>query len=217
MLLTIALLISLVTNLIILKLLLSSNKKIVSKSKELEEMEKRHEVLDLELSKDKEIYNLEREALIAENANYQTQLTESTRKLEEYSREKSIYYSQMDDLNNYPKEMDPVEFITLAKEVNDKNSELHDFTGIYILENKTHDKFYVGQSISLFKRVSNHFTGKGNADIYSDYMAGDVWSIKLISLSNSGFKSINALEKHFIEYHHSTYNGYNRTIGNANW
>lgn len=217
MVLTIALLISLSLNFILFREFVKSNKTKEEKNNEVEEMKKRFEFLDLESSKSKEVSHLEREKLIAERDSYLTQLKDCKRKLQEFSEEKRNYYKEMDYLNNFSREMSPEEFVKIAKESFKKDSNLYDFTGIYILENKTHDKFYVGQSISLFKRVYNHFTGKGNKDIFEDYSNGDVWTIKLISLSGSGFKSINALEKHFIEYHHATYNGYNKTIGNANW
>lgn len=207
---------SLILNIILGKINVGKSNSIFEEKKRAAELEKKNEMLFLEVEKNKEIYSNDRRALIAENENYLVQLESCQNKLKNYSKERSLYYSEMDNLNNHSREMPPEEFLSLAKEVSKKDSNLHDFTGIYILENKTHDKFYVGQSISLFKRVSNHFTGKGNKDVFEDYQNGDIWTIRLIALSDSGFRSINALEKHFIEYHHSTYNGYNKTIGNIN-
>ena len=100
----------------------------------------------------------------------------------------------MDNINNYSREMSPEELLEIRAEVLKRDSGLHDFTGIYVLENKTVDKFYVGQSISLFKRCGAHFTGEGNKDIYEDYSNGEIWTVRLIALADSGFKSINALD-----------------------
>lgn len=208
--------VSVMFNFILSKLMSKKNEIIENKNERISELNALKEKYSTEMEKNKEIYSADRRAIIAENKSYLMRIEDYERKLANYSKEQSIYYSQMDNLNNFPKEMSPEEFLKLREEVLNPESDLHDFTGIYILENKTHDKFYVGQSISLFKRAGSHFTGQGNKDIYEDYMRGDIWTIKLVALANSGFKSINALEKHFIEYHHSTYNGYNKTIGNVN-
>lgn len=168
------------------------------------------------IEKDRERYSKEREYLIEENKAYKLQIEYYERELSRFSEADFQYKSEMDNLSNYSREMSPEELLELRSKANKANSNVHDFTGIYILENKTVDKFYVGQSISLFKRAGAHFAGDGNEDIYTDYKNGEKWTVRLIALADSGFKSINALEKHFIEYYHSTYNGYNKTIGNAN-
>lgn len=207
---------SLLVNALLIYMDAGQKRSLKEANKEIAELEKLKEGIFIDSEKNKDIYSSERKALIAENESYKVKLDSLQSKLKKFTREKMLYYSELDNLNNFAREMTPEEFLKKRVEVLDRNSKLHDFTGIYILENKTHDKFYVGQSISLFRRAGSHFTGEGNKDIYEDYSRGDEWTIKLISLSDSGFKSINALEKHFIEYHHSTYNGYNRTIGNIN-
>ena len=187
-----------------------------SANENIVDLEKEKERIFIEAEKNKDVYSSERKALIAENESYKVKLMSLQRRLKEFNEKKIQYYAELDNLNNFAREMTTEEFLSLREKALDKDSNIHDFTGIYILENKTLDKFYVGQSISLFRRAGSHFTGEGNKDIYEDYSRGDEWTVKLIALSESGFRSINALEKHFIEYHHSTYNGYNKTIGNAN-
>lgn len=201
---------------IMVKVIMSKNSKIKSQRDKIAELDKLKDTYSIELEKNKDIYSADRRAIIAENESYSIMIEDYKSKLANLTKEQSLYYSQMDNLNNFPREMSPEEFLEIGAEVAKADSNLHDFTGIYVLENKTHDKYYVGQSISLFRRAGAHFTGKGNKDIYEDYMNGNIWTVKVIALSDSGFKSINALEKHFIEYHHSTYNGYNKTIGNIN-
>lgn len=193
-----------------------SNETIDELNDEVVRLDKLCETTEYAMNKNREVYGSERKALIAEHKADKLLLERYKKRLDGIDEVRMNYYSEMDNLDNLGREMTPEEFLKLRDKVNRTDSNLHDFTGIYILENKTVDKFYVGQSISLFRRAGAHFTGSGNKDIYEDYMNGEEWTIRLIALSDSGFKSINALEKHFIEYHHSTYNGYNKTIGNIN-
>ena len=88
------------------------------------------------------------------------------------------------------------------------------FAGIYILHNVTKDKYYVGQSKSVLNRVNMYFTGKGNGDVYFDYRLGDQFTIRMISLENSGFSSLNSLGKNAIAKYHAYTRGYNKTRGN---
>lgn len=172
--------------------------------------------LSQEVSQNKRTYGIELESLNSTKESNEVLIDTYKKELAKHTKASQVYRSEMDNLNNYSREMSPEELLQIRSEAMRKGSELHDFTGIYVLENKTVDKFYVGQSISLLKRSGAHFTGDGNKDIYEDYSNGEIWTVRLIALADSGFKSINALEKHFIEYYHSTYNGYNKTIGNAN-
>lgn len=196
---------------------IKSDKKTIDElNDEVVRLDKLCETTEYAMNKNREVYGSERKALLAEHKVDRVRLENYKKRLDNIDEVRMNYYGEMDNLDNLGREMTPKEFLELRDKVSKTDSNLHDFTGIYILENKTVDKFYVGQSISLFRRAGAHFTGAGNKDIYEDYMNGEEWTIRLIALSDSGFKSINALEKHFIEYHHSTYNGYNKTIGNIN-
>lgn len=88
------------------------------------------------------------------------------------------------------------------------------FAGVYILFNKTKNMYYVGQAQKILDRVNNHFTGKGNGDVYADYKYGDQFTIKMISLENSGFSSLNELERNVIAKYNAFSRGYNKTRGN---
>ena len=74
--------------------------------------------------------------------------------------------------------------------------------------------FYVGQATRILNRVNSHFTGKGNGDVYADYKYGDVFSIKMIALENSGFNTLNELENRTIQKYKAYTKGYNKTRGN---
>ena len=199
---------------IIIKLVVSNKAIAAEYEKGLANLQKKIEELHNEIDNNKTIASKDRQILIAKHETESIELKWTKEKLAEFTTEQQLYYKEMDNLNNYNKEMSPKELLELHSKVDIADSGILDFTGVYILKNETMNKYYVGQSITVIRRAAKHFMEKGNEDIYEDYMNGEIWTIKLIALSNSGFKSINALEKHFIEYHHSTYNGYNKTIGN---
>lgn len=90
-----------------------------------------------------------------------------------------------------------------------------DFTGVYVLHNKTKDMYYVGQSIRVIDRVGQHLTGHGNGDVYADFKYGDEFEVSAISLAESGYGSLNDLERDTITAYNAYGNGYNRTAGNA--
>lgn len=90
----------------------------------------------------------------------------------------------------------------------------YDFTGVYIIHNHTKEMYYVGQGKKVFQRVNNHFTGHGNGDVYADYKYGDEFTIKMIALENSGFNTLNDLERNAIATYNAYAKGYNKTRGN---
>ena len=108
--------------------------------------------------------------------------------------------------------MSPEQFFKLRKTING------DMVGVYILYNCNKKMYYVGQGIRIFFRVNQHFTGHGNGDVYADYKRGkDTFTIKLISLVNSGYYDLDKLEKDMIAKYDAYNNGYNKTAGNGNW
>ena len=88
-------------------------------------------------------------------------------------------------------EVTPSEFFTLKK-----NSQT--FPGVYLLYNHTKKIYYIEQSESVYPVVNTHFIGCGDMDIYADYKYGDEFTIRLIPLKDSGFKTLNELEQDFI-------------------
>ena len=61
------------------------------------------------------------------------------------------------------------------------------------------DIYYVGQAIRIIFRVNQHFTGRGNGDVYADYKYGDSFTIRLLPLSTSGYDSLDRFEKEMID------------------
>ncbi len=90
-----------------------------------------------------------------------------------------------------------------------------DFTGIYVLHNVSKDMYYVGQSIKVVDRVRQHLTGHGNGDVYADFKYGDAFTVSALSLGESGYGSLNDLERDTIAAYDAYRKGYNRTSGNS--
>lgn len=91
-----------------------------------------------------------------------------------------------------------------------------DFTGVYVIHNTTRDLYYVGQSVRVVGRVTQHLTGHGNGDVYADLKYGDAFEISVVSLTQSGYESLDALERDAIDAFDAYGRGYNRTRGNRN-
>lgn len=120
-------------------------------------------------------------------------------------------------LSNTAIELTTDEFIELRHEAKMDRRGSRDrlnFAGVYILHNKTKDRYYVGQGQKVANRVNAHFSGRGNGDVYADHKYGDVWTIRIIELNQSGFKTLNTLEREAIAYYDAYTHGYNKTRGN---
>jgi hypothetical protein len=89
-----------------------------------------------------------------------------------------------------------------------------DFEGTYVLHNTTDDLYYVGQAVSIHKRLKQHFMHGGNYDVYADYKYGKQFTVQVYPLKNSGFQSLNEQERHYIEAFDAVRHGYNKTHGN---
>ena len=116
-------------------------------------------------------------------------------------------------------EVTPEEFFRIRNMSNGGRGRKHistkyDFPGVYILYNHTKDIYYVGQGKKIFQRVNNHFTGHGNGDVYADYKYGNYFTIKMIALEGSGFRTLNELERNTIKTYNAFSKGYNKTRGN---
>lgn len=136
-----------------------------------------------------------------------------------FSWQKEKIDRQIDALANNALEMTPEEFMKMRKtSFGGRGSPSYalskNFAGVYILFNKSKNMYYVGQGKQVLNRVNAHFTGKGNGDVYADYKYGDSFTIKMISLENSGYDSLNELERHTIARYDACSKGYNKTRGN---
>lgn len=132
------------------------------------------------------------------------------------AKEKKRIRDRINLLANNALKLSPQEFFELRNQKFGRSSYAlsNNFAGVYILFNKTKNLYYVGQGQRILNRVYAHFTGHGNGDVYADYKYGDVFTIKMIGLENSGFSSLNALERNTIMTYDSVAHGYNKTRGN---
>ncbi len=119
-------------------------------------------------------------------------------------------------LANNALQVTPQEFMRIrtAKDGRRYVSNGYEFPGVYILLNRTKNMSYVGQATKVFQRVNQHFQGRGNGDVYADYKYGDDFVIKMIALRDSGFASLDELERQTIQAYNAYYRGYNKTRGN---
>jgi hypothetical protein len=132
-------------------------------------------------------------------------------------RQREEINTKIRGLANNTLEMTPQEFMEMRKATcGSKKSyaSTKNFAGVYILHNRSKNMYYVGQGQKVFDRVHSHFTGRGNGDVYADYKYGDSFTIKMIALEKSGFKSLNELERNTIATYNSFAKGYNKTRGN---
>lgn len=134
-------------------------------------------------------------------------------------RKKEYIKKRIHGLANNTLEITPQEFFALRNtSFGGKGSPSYaltkNFAGVYILFNSTKNMYYVGQAKEVLNRVNAHFTGKGNGDVYADYKYGDAFTIKMIALDKSGFKTLNDLERNTIMTYDSFSSGYNKTRGN---
>lgn len=96
-----------------------------------------------------------------------------------------------------------------------KENKLSDWSdGVYLIGNKTKNRFYVGQSINVKNRLFTHFSGRGNGDVYVDYIQGDKFIVRYYDFNKHQFRDINELEYHLIRIYDANVTGYNRQQGN---
>ncbi|MDE5548845.1 MAG: GIY-YIG nuclease family protein, partial [Clostridia bacterium] len=85
------------------------------------------------------------------------------------------------------------------------------YTGVYILYNKTKDIYYIGQATQLYLKINAHFSGIGNCNVYADYKRGDKFTIKIIRFDKSGFANLDELESATIMKYDAYRNSYSKT------
>ena len=92
--------------------------------------------------------------------------------------------------------------------------------GCYIIHNIENDKYYVGQSKDILRRLKEHFRGTvpRNSIFSEDYYTSslknkeDIFEIKIIKCETKD--ELDEMEKSLINKYDSYNNGYNGTIGN---
>lgn len=85
-----------------------------------------------------------------------------------------------------------------------------EFEGVYILHNKSKNKYYVGKGNKIFRKIDRHFRGYGNADIYKDFQRGNKFYVRIIRLKNSGYDNIDILANEISKKYKAYETGYNK-------
>ena len=140
-----------------------------------------------------------------------------TRKRRKEREKQKKIKQKVEKLSKTKAELTPQEFIKLRAQTFGGDRRRHDklnFEGVYVLFNSTKNMYYVGQGKKVLDRVNMHFTGKGNGDVYADNKYGDEFTIKIIGLKHSGYRTLNALERDTIATFDAYAKGYNKTKGN---
>lgn len=74
----------------------------------------------------------------------------------------------------------------------------NDFEGVYILHNLTKEKYFVGRSQKVFRKVERHFNGFGNALLYEDWKNGNAFTVRMIRLDGTNHFDLQSLEKEMV-------------------
>lgn len=170
----------------------------------LESIAKNNEKID-KYKKDIHDYELKIEE---ENKNYSI---EKDKKTQEYNKK----LSEVRTLSNTMVEDES--FIMLKSF---GGLEYEKIIGVYIIHNKEKDKYYVGQSKDVMKRIKQHFSGTVPKNIifaedyYNSQLANkdNIFEIKIIKCCTKD--ELDKLEKSLIYEYDSWNNGYNGTSGN---
>lgn len=104
-------------------------------------------------------------------------------------------------------------FLNLRQEI--KFSHKENIIGVYIIWNKTKNKYYVGQSKDVNKRIyQGHFCSSGPKKycFFKDWDNNDEFLVKIIPCTTKD--ELDRLEKMYIEQYNAFKGGYNRTGGN---
>lgn len=156
------------------------------------------------------------EAEIEKNREDMTKkLEEYKKKTEDMTRECKNKISQIEPLLNTIENNDS--FIMLKSL---SGLEYEKVTGCYIIHNKENDKYYVGQSKDVYKRLKQHFKGTvpNNPIFAEDYYTSklenksELFEVKIIKCETKD--ELDSMEKKLILDYDSWNSGYNRTSGN---
>lgn len=178
-------------------------------------LEKDIEMLDLNIKEDlANTQNQENEIAVLQNEIVQKE-TELKKQIE---HEYYILNKKQQAATPLPTEIEKdTSFIPLKSIVGTAYQKI---IGCYIIHNRENDKYYVGQSKDVLKRIRQHFKGTvpHNIIFAEDYYLAipenrdNLFEIKIISCETKD--ELDRTEKQLIEHYDSFNNGYNGTNGN---
>lgn len=136
----------------------------------------------------------------------------------EIEERKTIYNEKLSKAKTLIDSAEPNGDFALLKYYN--GLEYEKIIGIYIIHNRENDKYYVGQSKDVLKRLKQHFNGTVPRNIIfaEDYYHShfenleDLFEVQIIRCETKD--ELDALERELIYKYDSCNNGYNSTKGN---
>lgn len=135
--------------------------------------------------------------------------------IKERNKNQPSVREELDKLITQREKFTPQQLIGLRTVSQRKAQRVNNFSGIYIIHNKSKSIYYVGKAEKVFNRAYNHFIkDSGNMDIYTDFILGDEFQISLIPLDETSSSTLNELEGNAIVAYNSFRNGYNKVEGN---
>lgn len=138
---------------------------------------------------------------------------------EQRKKEFNIYYKKQKEVKPLPIQLNNNQnFISLKTFC---GFEYEKIIGCYIIHNKIKDKYYVGQSKDVIKRLKQHFKGTtpNNIIFAEDYYSAspeqreNLFEVKIIPCITKD--QLDRTEKHLIEDYDAFNSGYNGTSGNS--
>lgn len=129
-------------------------------------------------------------------------------------KEKELLEIKLKDYKRLSLEPDDEGFLNLKNSFN--YSWVDEIKGVYIIWNKTKNKYYVGQSKNIMKRIMNQHFNKGdvkNIIFAKDWFNNDDFYWKYDECQTKD--KMDELEKIYIEEYNSFTSGYNSTSGNT--
>lgn len=135
-----------------------------------------------------------------------------------YNKAKDKLCSLYEDIVPLSFEIKISDSFTPLKEV--QKAQRSKIIGCYIIHNTQNDKYYVGQSKDILRRLSQHFknTIPNNPIFAEDYyttpedLREDLFEVKIIPLETKD--QLDSTERKLIDKYDARHNGYNGTSGN---
>lgn len=121
------------------------------------------------------------------------------------------------NMNNFKPSIDSNGWIDIRESFLFDNNDLKNVKGIYIIWNKSNNKYYVGQTKNLYNRIfMQHFDRikqcPKNYLFFADWNLGNKFYYRVEKVNTKD--ELDRLEKKYIEEYDSFRNGYNSTSGN---
>lgn len=75
-----------------------------------------------------------------------------------------------------------------------KTKDKYDGAGVYVIYNRTEDKYHIGQGDLVIEEIHQQFEGEKNKDLQSEVNKGDQFFIKMMLLDETDCQTLDELE-----------------------